>query len=96
MKDSLALWERGGYYGVTWIVWDDVEGEIEGAVVGESRPSLQDEDPEYDAVHRDVEAFWKTHPSRADWVKDGFWFESETAARKALTVGNKALKEVRK
>ena len=96
MKDHLSLWERRGYYSVTWMVWDETYGEIEGAVVGESRPSLHDEDAEYDAVHRAVEEFWKSHQSRAYWVKDGFWFESEAAARKALIVGNKALKGVRK
>lgn len=33
-KDKLLLWERHGYYGITWVVWDEKEGEIEGAVVG--------------------------------------------------------------
>lgn len=94
-KDRLLLWERHGYYGITWVVWDDKEGEIEGAVVGESRPELED-DKEFAAVHNAVEAFWRTHIARADWVCDGFWFESATAAAKALTVGNKALREARK
>lgn len=96
-KDKLALWDRRGYYGVTWIVWDELDGgEIEGAVVGELRPDPAESDKEYAAVHSAIESFWKTSPGRADWERDGFWFENETQARKALSVGNKALAEVRR
>ena len=93
-KDRLDIIDSKGVFGVTWVVWDEFDGEIDGAVVGESRTDL-DSDVEYTAVHNAVEAFWKSNPERAYWIKGGFWF-NERNARKALAIGRKALAELRK
>lgn len=97
-KDKLTLRENQGYWGVRWLVWDDLEGgAMEGATIGECGPDPEDpEDQEFTAVHESVKAFWSTNQARADWVPGGFWFENETNARKALTHANKALATCRK
>ena len=94
-KDRLDIIASRGVFGVTWVVWDEFDGEIEGAVVGESLTDI-DSDAEYTAVHNAVYAFWKSNLERAYWIKGGFWFENESNARKALAIGRKALAELRK
>ena len=93
-KDRLDIIHSRGAFGVTWVVWDEFEEEIEGSVVGESRTDL-DSDAEYTSVHNAVEAFWESNSERSN-LNDGFWFENESDARKALAIGRKALAELRK
>ena len=93
--DKLGLCSRRGVHGVVWVVWDEFDGETEGATVGEIRPDLEEQDKEYAAVHRAVEAFWESHPDRANWVKGGFWFGHEANAREALSIARKSLADCR-
>lgn len=94
-KDRLDIIHSREAFGVTWVVWDEFDGEIEGAVVGESRKDM-DSDAEYTAVHNAVDAFCKSNSARVNCIDDGFWFENKSSAREALAIGRKALAELRK
>lgn len=99
-KDRLEIREhrRYGRYFLQWIVWDDLNGEDDGAQVGDLPPKegSADDDPEFSAVHRAVEAFWKANPHRASFRGDTtFYFDTERQAKEAVKVANAALREVR-
>lgn len=99
-KDKLEVREhrRHGRYFLQWIVWDDFDGEDDGAQVGDLPPKegAADDDPEFAAVHRAVEAFWKANPHRASFRGDTtFYFDTERQAKEAVKVANAALREVR-
>ena len=99
-KDRLEIREhrRYGRYFLQWIVWDDLNGEDDGAQVGDLPPKegAADEDPEFSAVHRAVEEFWKADRYKVRFRGDDvFFFDTERRAKEALKLANAALRKVR-